>query len=143
MSVKSNSIPIDPPRLGERIPARLLRFDLADLRRYAEVSGDDNPIHVDVALARRAGLKAPPVQGMLLMSAFEPALRAWRADIVLQRISAKFLRPVFAEESVEISGRVAEIGDGEAPQVVLRLLIHSARREIVVIAEAALAGAAA
>jgi acyl dehydratase len=127
----------NPPRAGEKIPARVVRFDLADLRRYAEVSGDDNPIHLDAALARRAGLEAPPVHGMLLMSAFEPALDAWRTDLALRRLSAKFLRPVLAGESVEISGRVVEAGEG--PYALLRLLAHNERREIVVIAEAMLA----
>ena len=104
----------DLPRTGEKIPVSVLRFDLADLRRYAAASGDDNPIHLDVALARRAGLEAPPVHGMLLIGAFEPAIEAWRADLLLQRLSAKFLRPVFAGESVEISGRVVEVGDGRS-----------------------------
>jgi acyl dehydratase len=131
----------DPPRTGEKIPVRVLRFDLEHLRRYAAASGDDNPIHLDVALARRAGLEAPPVHGMLLIGSFEPAIDAWRADFVLQRVSAKFLRPVFAGESVEISGRVVEVGAGEAPYVLLRLLVHNERREIVIIAEAMLAKA--
>jgi acyl dehydratase len=124
------------PRMGEKIPPRIVRFDLADLRRYAEASGDDNPIHLDVAVARRAGLEAPPVHGMLLMSSFEPALDGWRSDLALRRLSAKFLRPVFAGESVEISGRIVETGEG--PHALLRLLAHNARREVVVIAEAML-----
>jgi 3-hydroxybutyryl-CoA dehydratase len=129
------SAPGDDTRVGEKLPVHILRFDLADLRRYAAVSGDDNPIHLDVELARRAGLAAPPVHGMLLMGSFPPAIEAWRADLSLQRLSAKFLRPVFVGEGVEISGRVVEVGDG----VLLRLLAHNERREIVVIAEAALA----
>ncbi len=127
----------NPPRPGEKIPPRVVRFDLADLRRYAEASGDDNPIHLDAAVARRAGLEAPPIHGMLLMSAFEPALDAWRADWMLRQLSAKFLRPVFAGESVEISGRIVETSDGSG--ALLRLLAHNDRREIVVIAEATLA----
>jgi acyl dehydratase len=142
MSIAEEDLPrSDPPRIGEKLPVRVLRFDLADLRRYAAVSGDDNPIHLDVALARRAGLAAPPVHGMLLMSSFEPAIEAWRADFVLQRLSAKFLRPVFAGENVEISGRVVEVGEGEAPHALLRLLVHNGKREIVIIAEAMLAKA--
>lgn len=131
----------EPPRMGEKIPVRSLRFELVDLQHYAAASGDDNPIHLDDALARRAGLEAPPVHGMLLIGAFEPAVAAWRADFAVQQLSAKFLRPVFAGESVEISGRVVEIGAGQAPYALLRLLVHNARREIVVIAEASLAEA--
>lgn len=129
----------DQPKIGDKLPVRVLRFDRADLERYAAVSGDDNPIHLDANLARRAGLEAPPVHGMLLMGSFEPALEAWRPDFVLQRLSAKFLRPVFAGENVEISGRVVEVGAGEAPHTLLRLLVHNSKREVAVIAEATLA----
>ncbi|HLH12279.1 MAG TPA: MaoC family dehydratase [Methylovirgula sp.] len=122
------------PRLGEKIASRRLCFGLADLAAYAAVSGDDNPIHLDEALAERAGLEAPPVHGMLLMAAFEPAIAAWRADWILQKLSAKFLRPVLAGEQVEFSGRVVEVGT----YVLLRLLAHNEKREIVVIAEATL-----
>jgi acyl dehydratase len=127
-----------PLRVGEKLAARAFRFDLADLKRYAAVSGDDNPIHLDAALARQAGLEAPPVHGMLLMSCFEPTLEAWRPNLSLLRLSAKFLRPIFAGESVKISGRVVEVGNGEAPLAMLRLLAHSERHEIVIIAEALL-----
>lgn len=134
----------DRMKVGEKLPPwTSRRFDLADLRRYAEVSGDDNPIHLDAALARQAGLEAPPVHGMLLMSCFEPALEAWRPDLILRRLSAKFLRPIFAGECVEISGRVVEVGEGETSRVLLRLLAHSERREIVILAEAMLAKKAA
>lgn len=131
----------EPPRMGEKIPVRSLRFELADLRHYAAASGDDNPIHLDDALARRAGLEAPPVHGMLLIGAFERAIGAWRADFVLQRLSAKFLRPVLVGEGIEISGRVVEIGADQVPHALLRVLVHNERREIVVIAEAMLAEA--
>jgi len=141
--VDEESVMSDLPKVGDRLPPRTFhRFDLADLQRYASASGDDNPIHLDVALARQAGLEAPPVHGMLLMSCFEPTLEAWRPDLVLQRLSARFLRPVFAGESVEISGRVAEVRRGETLRVLLRLLAHSERREIVIIAEATLASEA-
>lgn len=131
-----DSVVGNPLKVGEKLAGRSFRFDLADLRRYAAASGDDNPIHLDADLARQAGLEAPPVHGMLLMSCFEPTLHAWRPDFVLQRLSTKFLRPIFAGESVEISGRVVEVGDGT--RALLRLFAHSERREIVILAEAML-----
>ena len=99
----------DRMKVGEKLPpCTSRRFDLADLRRYAEVSGDNNPIHLDAALARQAGLEAPPVHGMLLMSCFEPALEAWCPDLILRRLSAKFLgrySPANASRSPGASSR--------------------------------------
>jgi acyl dehydratase len=106
------------------------------LARYALVSRDDNPIHLDPARARRAGLPAMPVQGMLLMSRFEAALAVWRPDLALLRLSSKFLRPVFVGETVELSGRIAQIAEGSPPNILLRLMMHNERRELALIAEA-------
>ena len=98
------------PKAGDKLPPQTFGpFDMPRLARYADVSGDTNPIHLDAALAQQAGLAAPPVQGMLLMSAFEPALAAWQPHLVLQRLSAKFLRPVLAGESIVVSGRVGNV----------------------------------
>jgi acyl dehydratase len=129
-------------RAGDKLPPRTFGpFEMPHLARYAEVSGDSNPIHLDEDLARKAGLAAPPVQGMLLMSAFEPALVAWRPDFVLQRLSAKFLRPVLAGESIIVSGRVGSVSDEGAGRATMRLMAHNERREIVVLAEAVLVAA--
>ena len=125
--------------VGDKLPPQTFGpFDLPHLARYAEVSGDSNPIHLDADLARQAGLAAPPVQGMLLMSAFGPALAAWQPDLALLRLSAKFLRPVLAGESIVISGRVVDITGARAT---LRLMAHNAQREIVVLGEAVLGDA--
>jgi acyl dehydratase len=123
-------------RVGDKLPPQKFGpFDLPHLARYAEVSGDRNPIHLDADLARQAGLAAPPVQGMLLMSAFAPALAVWRPDLALQRLSAKFLRPVLAGDSINVSGRVVDVASG---RVTLRLMAHNEQREIVILGEAVL-----
>ncbi len=130
----------DPPKVGDKFAAQSFGpCGLDDLRRYAAASGDDNPIHLDPGLARQAGLPAPPVHGMLLMSRFEPALAIWRPDLALIRLSSKFLRPIFLGETVELSGRVAQIapgGLGEPTKFLLRLMLHNEQRELALIAEA-------
>ena len=111
-----------------------------ELRRYSLVSGDDNPIHLDPELARRAGLPAPPVHGMLLMSRLVPALAVWRPDLTIIRLSNKFLRPVFVNEGGEFSGRVAQVTQGDSSgnpaKILLRLMMHNERRELSLLAEA-------
>lgn len=103
------------------------------LTRYAEVSGDDNPLHLDIAVATAAGLEAPPIQGMLMMSCLEPAVRRWRDDLDIVGLSAKFLRPVLTGERIEISGRVVRSTPAE---LVLRLTTRRADGEVAMLAEA-------
>ena len=126
-------------RVGDKLPPQTFGpFDMSRLARYADVSGDKNPIHLDADLARRAGLAAPLVQGMLLMSTFAPALAAWQPQLALRRLSAKFLRPVLAGQSVVISGRIADIAEREGSRVTLRVMAHNEQRELVILAEATL-----
>ncbi len=127
----------EPLKAGEKFPPLSVGpWSMDDLRRYAAASGDNNPIHLDPALAQRAGLPGPPVHGMLLMARFVPALAVWRPDLKLVRLSSKFLRPIFVDEGGELSGRVAQILAGQPTQFMLRLMMHNKRRELSLLAEA-------
>ncbi len=87
---------MDPSTLASR------RFTLADQERFANVSGDHNPMHLDAILARRTRAAAPVVHGVHLLlwtlDAFAanhprpPRLRGFRA---------RFSRFVYVEESAE------------------------------------------
>ena len=95
------------PEAGERLPPlEIGPFDAAALGRYAEVSGDDNPLHLDEELAAAIGFAAPPVHGMKLLAFFEPMLRAWRSDLFIAELGGAFVQPVLRGEKVTLTGRV-------------------------------------
>ncbi len=124
------------PFVGERLPAMEIGpFDADALRRYAQVSGDDNPLHLDDALAASIGLAAPPVHGMKLLAAFEPMLCGWRCDHEVTRLAGTFIQPVLRGEKVTLSGRVLRASPQE---VFVRLYAHGASRAPAVVAEATL-----
>jgi acyl dehydratase len=132
---------VEAPKVGDKFaPLPFAPCSMDDLQRYAAASGDDNPIHLQPELARQAGLPAPPVHGMLLMSRLIPALQLWRPDLSLIRLSNKFLHPIFVNESGELSGRVAQVAQSDSPltptKILLRLMIHTERRELALVAEA-------
>ncbi len=79
-----------------------------------------------------------PIHGMLMMGYFEPVIRAWRPDLVVMSLSAKFLRPVLAGQTFEISGRVVRTTSAERPTVILRVMVHGAEHELALVAEAKL-----
>lgn len=131
--------PADWPKVGQTIGrCDFGPFGLEQLVRYAEASGDDNPLHLNQEVAAAVGLKKPPIHGMLMMSCFEPALRKWRRDIVISRLAGKFLRPVFAGESISISGRVARASLTPHPELLLRLMAHGPNGDLAILAEATL-----
>ena len=126
----------DAIKVGDKVPETTIGpFDAAALARYAAVSGDDNPLHLDDALATKIGLAAPPVHGMKLLAAFEPMLANWRDDLTLVGLSAKFIQPILRGETVKLSGRVLRVSDDE---VFLRLFAHGAARTPGIIGEATL-----
>ena len=67
------------------------------MRRYADASGDHNPIHLDRAAARRAGLRSPILHGMCTMAM---AARGVVNGVAhgdpsrVRRIGVRFSRPV-------------------------------------------------
>jgi len=135
----AQTAPVEWAKAGEQLP-KLSYGPIGGeaLLRYAAVSGDDNPLHIDPALARQAGLEERPIHGMLMMGHFEPMILAWRPDVELISLSAKFLRPVLAGQSFELSGRVIRVTGGENPSMILRLMVHAVGGDLSLVAEALL-----
>lgn len=123
-------------KVGDKIPETVIGpFDAPSLARYAEVSGDANPLHLDDAVAAAIGLAAPPVHGMKLIAAFEPMLRAWRGDLVISSLAGKFVQPILRGETVRLSGRVLRATENE---IFVRLVAYGAARAPGIVGEATL-----
>lgn len=77
----------------------------ADLVRYAEASGDDNPIHQDEAVARSVGLPGVIAHGMYTMALAARAVTAWFPDAEVVSFGCKFTNPVVvpAEGGVDLA----------------------------------------
>ena len=132
-----------PIRQGETVAGRQFGpFGAEDVAAYALASGDDNPLHVDPTIAAKAGLAGVPIHGMLIMACFESFLREWREDVLVRKLSSKFIRPVLIDEAFEVSGKVVRVDAGDA---VLRLMVKRAGlpAELVCMAEAFVSAAAA
>jgi acyl dehydratase len=129
--------PPDWPRVGDEIRGQSFGpFAREALARYAAVSGDDNPLHLDPSAARAAGLPGPPVHGMLILSCFEPLIVRWRRDLFIARLSGKFLRPVLAGEGIRVSGRVVRRRDVPRPELTLRLIARTQNNDLAILGEA-------
>lgn len=125
------------PAPGDRLPEMTIGpFDAEALKRYAQASGDDNPLHLDDDLAQMIGLAAPPVHGMKLFAFFEAYLANWRPDLAIASMSGKFVQPLLRGETAKLSGRVlrASAEDG----VFVRLFAHGSARVPAIIGEATL-----
>ena len=88
----------------------------ADLVRYAEASGDHNPIHQDEAVATSVGLPGVIAHGMYTMALAARAVAEWFPAAEVVSFGCKFTQPVVvpAEGAVEIevAGEVKGADEG-------------------------------
>ena len=105
-------------------------------RRYAAASGDHNPIHVDPAAARAAGLPAPILHGLYTMAQVARCASRAGEDRELRRLAVDFRALGFPGEEIEVSGTVA---DASEDHLRLHLVARQGRRRLIRNASATLA----
>ncbi len=103
----------------DTFPPELYVVTRADLRRYAEASGDHNPIHHDEAVARSVGLPGVIAHGMLTMALAARAVAVWSGGAEVVQLRCKFTSPVVVPDddrgaTVAIAGVVTSVEDGLA-----------------------------
>lgn len=82
----------------------------ADVQAFADITGDDNPLHVDAEYAATTRFGRPVVHGVYVLGLASKVLGRdfpGHGSIAVS-LAAKFLRPVPVGEEVTIEVRVAE-----------------------------------
>jgi acyl dehydratase len=86
-----------------------------DFVRYANVSGDDNPIHQDEEYARKSGAPTVFAMGMLNAGYLATAVSQWFGGAQnIRRLKVRFTTRVWAGDEVVCSGRVVSVHGGIA-----------------------------
>jgi acyl dehydratase len=90
-------------QIGQKASVKRI-FSQEDLNRFAMLSGDDNPIHVDPVFSSRTKFGKPVVHGMLLYSAICAAIGKWFSGNGFVQLSQElmFPAPTFVDQKVEI-----------------------------------------
>lgn len=89
------------------------RITAEDVQTFADITGDDNPIHVDEEYARKSRFGKPVVHGVLLLGLISKVLgRDFPGHgSVAVGISCRFLRPVPVGSEVTLEVKVADKKD--------------------------------
>lgn len=86
------------------------------LKRYADASGDHNPIHLDEEAAHRVGLEGVIAHGMLSMAFLGQFVNSHIADIpgaYIEQLQVRFVNIVRLGDTITCHGIVKEhTGDG-------------------------------
>ena len=92
-----------------------------DVRTFADLTGDRNPIHLDAAFARAQGFPGPIVHGMCTLALAAHALEAMRGtEAEPAELAVEFTRPVFPGDKLTVRWADTPAGDGYAFDVVNR-----------------------
>ena len=85
-------------------------LSMADVQAFADITGDDNPIHVDEEAGRASRFGRPVVHGVYILGLASKVLgRDFPGSgSIAVSLSAKFLRPVPVGEEVTIEVKVVE-----------------------------------
>ena len=129
-----STVRFDDVRVGDALPAARHEVTRADLRAYAEASGDRNPIHLDEDVARAVGLPDVIAHGMLTMGLAGQVAADWAGDpAAVVGYGTKFTAPVVVPAEgaavVEVAGTVAA-RDEDARTVTVDLAVTSAGAKV-------------
>lgn len=75
------------------------RFTQEEVQRFAELTGDNNPLHLDAAYAATTNFKRPIIHGMLGATVFTKVLGTQFPGFgsIYLKQTLEFLRPMFVE----------------------------------------------
>lgn len=101
------------------------RIEAEDVRAFATLSGDHNPLHVDSDYARHSGHPAPVVHGAMLgalVSRLVGMELPGRRSLLLN-LKLSFAAPTYPGDTLSVHGRVQSM-HADQRAVVLRVEIH-------------------
>lgn len=102
---------------GAQLPIATTVFRMADQQRFAEFSGDFNPLHLDPTASRRTQAGAPSVHGMhQVLWALNHLTQFVPRSRHVKSLQARFLNFILADQTVQILR-------GELTQDAIRLRI--------------------
>jgi acyl dehydratase len=102
--------------IGSELPERIFHINRALLKRYADASGDQNPIHQNEEFALSVGLPNVIAHGMLTMALVGKYVSDFAGGSAkVAEFGARFTKPVIvpkdAEVDLTVSASVAEISE--------------------------------
>ena len=124
--------------IGSELPERIFHINRALLKRYADASGDQNPIHQNEEFALSVGLPNVIAHGMLTMALVGKYVSDFAGGSAkVAEFGARFTKPVIvpkdAEVDLTVSASVAEITEST---ITLNLSATSAGVKVLGMAQA-------
>jgi 3-hydroxybutyryl-CoA dehydratase len=110
---------------GAELPAITKQLTQEKIDRYAQASGDHNPLHTDPAFAANTQFGGTIAHGMLVLAYISELMTATFGSDWLKhgRLKVRFRGAARPGDTVTASGRIASIGAAEKERDGLRLVV--------------------
>ena len=102
--------------VGDALPVIRHTVTQAMIDLYAEVSGDRNPLHIDVEFGRNSPFGSTIAHGLMTMAFATQAMTAWGPACELD---VAFIGPVRPGEAVTVTGAVRSIEERDGAWVAI------------------------
>jgi len=114
-------------KVGDEIAQRVFWIDRELLKKYADASGDQNPIHQDEAFAKSVGLPDVIAHGMLTMALAGKFVSDWAGgSSSVKEFSTRFVKPVIVPAGKKVDLTVsATVSDVDGPNIRLNITATS------------------
>jgi 3-hydroxybutyryl-CoA dehydratase len=91
----------------------LVEIDEAKMQKFLEISGDNNPMHIDSDFAKLKGMSDKVVYGMLTSSFYSTLVGVYIPGkyAFLHSVDIQFLKPVFIGDKLVITGEVSGVNE--------------------------------
>jgi len=100
--------------VGAELPRLSRVVTREDVKAYADVGGDQNPLHQDDALARSVGFEGIIAHGMFTMGHMAACVVGWAGPgAEVPRITATFRSPVSMGDTIVAGGRIRSLDPDE------------------------------
>ncbi len=104
-----NAPKFDTVEVGDRLPELVLPpVDRTTLALFAGASGDHHPMHLDIDVARGAGMPDVFAHGMLGMAWLGRLLTNWAPQSRLRAFNVRFLGITHLGHVIRCAGRIVE-----------------------------------
>ena len=105
-----NEYTIDTIREGEKA-SFTRKADEAWFDLFRQITDDGNPLHTDTQFAREQGFRDRVLYGMCTASLYSTLAGVYLPGkyCLLEQVDSKFVKPVFADDVLTVSGTVTEV----------------------------------
>ena len=124
---------------GESLPQVIKHISQEKINRYAEASGDFNPIHVDENFAKKTPLGGTIAHGMLILAYISQMMttafgQSWLSS---GKLSVRFKEPARPGDIITVSGKISKLERNDGQTIVkCGVLCSNQKGELIITGEA-------